>query len=61
MLMTEQGVAVAKVVELQVPMRSSEDRIYGRWIHKLSGRSFHVKSTPPKSSMNLDADAGDTA
>merc|ERR1711972_1104084 len=26
-----------------------EERICGRWIHKPSGRSYHVKFNPPKS------------
>merc|ERR1712070_552905 len=26
-----------------------EERICGRWIHKASGRSYHVKFNPPKS------------
>merc|ERR1711862_412163 len=26
-----------------------EERICGRWIHKKSGRSYHVKFAPPKS------------
>lgn len=46
---------VTKVVELQVPDEVLEERICGRWIHKKSGRSYHVKFAPPKS-MTLDAD-----
>ena len=25
-----------------------EERICGRWMHKASGRSYHVKFSPPK-------------
>jgi adenylate kinase len=53
MLATE-GSRVTKVVELQVPDGVLEERICGRWIHKSSGRSYHVKYAPPKS-MKKDA------
>eukprot|EP00960_Hanusia_phi_P003907 114901-Hanusia_phi.AAC.2 len=33
----------------QVPDSVLEERICGRWIHKTSGRSYHVKFAPPKS------------
>merc|ERR1712187_1109437 len=32
-----------------------EERICGRWMHKSSGRSYHVKFQPPKS-MKLGSD-----
>ncbi len=54
-MLTEEGAAVTKVVELQVPDEVLEERICGRWIHKKSGRSYHVKFAPPKS-MKLDSD-----
>jgi len=54
-MLAEEGAAVTKVVELQVPDEVLEERICGRWIHKKSGRSYHVKFAPPKS-MTLDAD-----
>ena len=54
MLATE-GACVTKVIELQVPDAVLEERITGRWIHKKSGRSYHVKYAPPKS-MKLGAD-----
>jgi len=40
---------VNAVVELHVPDEVLEERICGRWIHKKSGRSYHVKFSPPKS------------
>jgi len=43
------------VVELQVPDEVLEERICGRWIHKNSGRSYHVKYAPPKN-MKTDSD-----
>mmetsp|Transcript_140795 Transcript_140795/g.243235 ORF Transcript_140795/g.243235 Transcript_140795/m.243235 type:complete len:328 (+) Transcript_140795:97-1080(+) len=40
---------VGSVIELNVPDEILEERICGRWIHKASGRSYHVKFNPPKS------------
>lgn len=31
-----------------------QERIGGRWIHKNSGRSYHVKFNPPKEDMKDD-------
>jgi len=52
-MLAEEGACVTKVVELQVPDEVLEERICGRWIHKSSGRSYHVKYAPPKS-MKVD-------
>ena len=41
--------AVGYVVALDVPDAVLTERICGRWIHKASGRSYHVKFAPPKS------------
>lgn len=54
-MLAEEGACVTKVVELHVPDSVLEERICGRWIHKKSGRSYHVKYAPPKS-MQLDKD-----
>lgn len=43
---------VGTVIELNVPDEILEERICGRWIHKASGRSYHVKFNPPKSMGN---------
>jgi len=40
---------VNAVIELHVPDAVLEERICGRWIHKKSGRSYHVKFAAPKS------------
>lgn len=48
-MLSEEGAAVSKVIELSVPDSVLEERICGRWIHKKSGRSYHVKFAPPKS------------
>lgn len=54
-MLAEEGARVTKVVELHVPDEVLEERICGRWIHKKSGRSYHVKYAPPKS-MEKDSD-----
>merc|ERR1712071_117487 len=48
-MLAEEGAAVTKVVELNVPDEVLEERICGRWIHKKSGRSYHIKYAPPRS------------
>jgi len=48
-MLAEEGACVTKVVELKVPDGVLEERICGRWIHKKSGRSYHIKYAPPKS------------
>merc|ERR1719316_1777688 len=48
-LLTEKGEAVSRVLAFNVPAEVLEERICGRWMHKESGRSYHVKFKPPKS------------
>jgi adenylate kinase len=52
-MLAKEGAFVTKVIELHVPDEVLEERICGRWIHKASGRSYHIKYAPPKS-MKLD-------
>lgn len=52
-LLTQTGECVSLVLALEVDPAVLEERICGRWIHKASGRSYHVKFAPPKS-MALD-------
>eukprot|EP00927_Polykrikos_kofoidii_P001697 TRINITY_DN10655_c0_g1_i1.p1 TRINITY_DN10655_c0_g1~~TRINITY_DN10655_c0_g1_i1.p1 ORF type:complete len:541 (-),score=79.92 TRINITY_DN10655_c0_g1_i1:93-1715(-) len=40
---------VSSVMEFNVPDEVLMERICGRWIHKASGRSYHVKFKPPRS------------
>lgn len=54
-MLADEGACVTKVVELEVPDSVLEERITGRWIHKSSGRSYHIKYAPPKS-MKVGAD-----
>lgn len=48
-LLGKAGERVTNVLELDVPDAVLEERICGRWIHKASGRSYHVKTKPPSS------------
>ena len=48
-VLKKKGEGVGRVIELQVPDAVLTERITGRWIHKASGRSYHVKFNPPKS------------
>eukprot|EP01062_Namystynia_karyoxenos_P040172 TRINITY_DN292_c0_g1_i7.p1 TRINITY_DN292_c0_g1~~TRINITY_DN292_c0_g1_i7.p1 ORF type:complete len:765 (+),score=235.36 TRINITY_DN292_c0_g1_i7:79-2295(+) len=48
-MLAANGEAVTRVCALEVPDSVLEERICGRWIHKGSGRSYHVKFAPPKS------------
>jgi adenylate kinase len=54
-LLAAKGEAVSKVVALHVPDAVLDARISGRWIHKNSGRSYHVMFAPPKA-MKKGAD-----
>jgi len=54
-VLIEEGASVTKVIALHVPDAVLEERICGRWVHKSSGRSYHVKFAPPKS-MELDGE-----
>ena len=54
-MLASNGESVTKVVELNVPDSILEERICGRWIHKASGASYHVKFKPPKT-MKLGPD-----
>jgi adenylate kinase len=40
---------VNRVISLEVPDGVLTERICGRWVHKNSGRSYHVEFNPPKS------------
>mmetsp|Transcript_22873 Transcript_22873/g.71806 ORF Transcript_22873/g.71806 Transcript_22873/m.71806 type:complete len:355 (-) Transcript_22873:530-1594(-) len=43
------GEKVNHVVALEVPDAVLTERICGRWVHKESGRSYHIKYAKPKS------------
>jgi len=48
-MLASNGEAVTLVVAFDVDAGVLEERICGRWIHKGSGRSYHVKFAAPKS------------
>mmetsp|Transcript_1 Transcript_1/g.1 ORF Transcript_1/g.1 Transcript_1/m.1 type:complete len:317 (+) Transcript_1:39-989(+) len=48
-ILADGGERVSNVLELNLPDDVIEARICGRWIHKPSGRSYHVTNVPPKS------------
>jgi len=48
-MLAQKGEAVQKIICLNIDDSILEDRICGRWIHKSSGRSYHVTNCPPKS------------
>lgn len=55
MLAVASGESVNSVLSFEVPHSILEERVCGRWIHKASGRSYHISFAPPKS-MKRDAD-----
>merc|ERR1719491_1003663 len=50
----ENGRRISHVVQLTVPVEELKVRILGRLIHKASGRSYHIKFSPPKEEMKDD-------
>jgi adenylate kinase len=54
-MLAAKGESVNNVMAFNVPDAVLEERICGRWVHKQSGRSYHVKFAPPKS-MTTGAD-----
>lgn len=54
-MLAKKGEVVSLVMAFDVNPAVLEERICGRWMHKDSGRSYHVKFAPPKS-MKLDKD-----
>jgi len=48
-MLSAKGECVNGVIAMEVPDAVLTERICGRWIHKASGRSYHVKFKPPTS------------
>ena len=48
-LLKSKNEKISSVLALDLPDSVLEERICGRWIHKKSGRSYHVTNVPPKS------------
>lgn len=47
-MLEEENTKIDKVVEFSIPDEILVERITGRWVHPGSGRSYHVKFSPPK-------------
>ena len=47
-MLEKQGTKVDKVLNFAIDDTILEERITGRWIHPLSGRTYHTKFAPPK-------------
>jgi len=47
-LLAGAGKALSSVIDFTIDDEVVKERIGGRWIHKESGRSYHVKFAPPK-------------
>jgi adenylate kinase len=54
-MLAARGETVSNVVVFEIPDSVLEERVCGRWMHKNSGRSYHIKFAPPKS-MKLGND-----
>mmetsp|Transcript_5160 Transcript_5160/g.5920 ORF Transcript_5160/g.5920 Transcript_5160/m.5920 type:complete len:329 (-) Transcript_5160:122-1108(-) len=54
-MLAKTGECVTSIVAFQAEDRVLEERVCGRWMHKASGRSYHVDFCPPKS-LARDAD-----
>ena len=54
------GDKVSLVLALEVPDEVLTERICGRWVHKASGRSYHVKFARPRSLGEGDAPSAAT-
>merc|ERR1711879_251754 len=48
-MLSASGESVKSVLVLEVPDSALTERICGRWVHKASGRSYHVTNKAPKS------------
>ena len=47
-LLAADGKSIDSVIDFRIADELVKERIGGRWVHKASGRSFHVKFNPPK-------------
>jgi adenylate kinase len=47
-MLAENDEKVSQVIVIDTPDSVLEERVCGRWIHKASGRSYHLKFNPPK-------------
>ena len=59
-ILASASMGVTKVLALEVPDEVLEARICGRWVHKASGRSYHVTNKPPTSLKEGDEPSTET-
>ena len=57
--MKQAGVAIDRVIEIDVPDSAIIERMSGRRVHLASGRTYHVKFNPPKVDLKDDATGED--
>eukprot|EP00441_Pelagodinium_beii_P031379 CAMPEP_0197635322 /NCGR_PEP_ID=MMETSP1338-20131121/11166_1 /TAXON_ID=43686 ORGANISM="Pelagodinium beii, Strain RCC1491" /NCGR_SAMPLE_ID=MMETSP1338 /ASSEMBLY_ACC=CAM_ASM_000754 /LENGTH=297 /DNA_ID=CAMNT_0043207343 /DNA_START=8 /DNA_END=901 /DNA_ORIENTATION=+ len=48
-MLIQTGDRVDALIEFNIPEKILEERVCGLWLHKASGRSYHVKFRPPRS------------
>ena len=56
--MSDSGINVDFVIEIDVPDNVIIERLSGRRIHPASGRTYHIKHNPPKQN-NIDNETGE--
>merc|ERR1712232_1417079 len=59
-MLADKGEKVKTVLALEVPDGVLEERICGRWVHKASGRSYHVSNKRPASLKDGQAPTTET-
>jgi len=47
-MLAKHGQEINNVFNFDIPDSVLEERITGRWVHLVSGRSYHSKFAPPK-------------
>jgi adenylate kinase family enzyme len=47
-LLKSSGKDISSVIDFAIDDEIVKERIGGRWVHKESGRSYHIKFAPPK-------------
>jgi adenylate kinase len=47
-MLAEKGSEITSVINFKIDDSLVVERVCGRWTHKESGRTYHIKSRPPK-------------
>jgi len=56
--MSDEGIYINVVIEINVPDQTIIERLNGRRIHTPSGRIYHIKNNPPKN-QGVDDETGE--